>query len=100
MNERLYKTLLGNRIYLIMDMPKYSIEVDETTKQKLAQEAAQKMNRAEVYDRGLGVHEDNPVKIGDKVLVGTGGISRGELITLSKDLVVMAVNPMEIMHIW
>ena len=95
-----YKTLLGNRIYLKIDLPKYTVELDEKLKKQLIAEAAQKLNKAVVYDIGLGVHPENPIEIGDTVMVGKEGIIRADIVHLSKTLSVIMVNPMEIVHIW
>jgi len=95
--EKPYKKLLGNRVYVTMNMPHYTIEMDENVKKKLIAEAAQKMERATVYDIGTIV---TTVAIGDEVMVGKEGILRGDLINLSPNLTVMMINPLEIVHIW
>lgn len=95
-----YKTLLGNRIYLKMELPTYSIQMADSAKKELIAEAAKKLEKAVVYDIGTGVHSDNPIEIGDEVMVGKEGIMRGDLVNLTKDLTVMMVNPLEIVQIW
>lgn len=95
-----YKTLLGNRIYVVIDLPTYSIQMADSAKKALIAEAAKKLSRAVVYDIGTGVHPDNPIKVGDEVMVGKEGIIRGDLVNLSDDLSVMMVNPIEIVQIW
>ncbi len=92
-----YEKLLGNRVYLKMNMPTFNLEIPESTKNKIIQEAAQKMEKAEVYDIGTTVTN---VGVGDVVMVGKEGIIRGELVNLEKGLVVMMINPLEIVQIW
>jgi hypothetical protein len=100
MKNKIYKELLGNRIYVDIDLPKYTIEISKTEKDKIIAEAAQKLNKAKVFDIGSGVHELNPIKIGDIVLVGKEGITRGDIVNLSEDKTVVCINPMDIIMIW
>jgi len=97
--EKPYKTLLGNRIYIKMELPTYSIQMADSAKKELVAEAAKKLERGVVYDIGTGVLTDD-IKIGDEVMVGKEGIIRGDLVNLTKDLSVMMINPFEIVHIW
>jgi len=92
-----YKKLLGNRVYLKLDIPSYTIEMADSAKQALVVEAAQKLNKAEVYDVGDVVTHIQP---GEIVMVSKQGVTRGEFVTLSKDLSVIMVSPIDIIHIW
>jgi len=92
-----YKKLLGNRVYLEIDLPNYSIEMSESAKKDLVREAASKLNRTKVLDIGTTVTN---VAIGDEVLVSKEGILRGDIINLSPTKTVALVNPLEIIHIW
>lgn len=95
-----YKTLLGNRVYIEIDLPKYTLEMEESVKKRLVAEAAKKMNRAKVYDVGNGVPEGFELKKGEEVLVGKEGIIRGDFINLSEDRTVLVISPFDIIHIW
>lgn len=94
-----YKKLLGNRVYIEVNMPTYTIVMDEAIKKKLIEEVAQELNRAKIYDIGTGVTKDT-IKIGDEVLVGREGIIRGEFINLSEKRTVLMISPFDIIHIW
>ncbi len=94
-----YKKLLGNRIYLEIDMPKYTVVMDEAIKKKLIADVAKDLNRAKVYDIGTGVVKDT-IEVGDEVLVGRDGVIRGDFINLSKKRTVLMVSPFDIIHIW
>jgi len=95
-----YKTLLGNRVYIEIDMPNYSVEMPEEVKKKLTQDVAQKLNRAKVYDVGTSLETSSPVKVGDEVLVSKDGVIRGDFINLSPTKVVLMISPFDIIHIW
>lgn len=98
--EKPYKKLLGNRVFLKLDLPSYSLEMAESAKQTLITEAAQKLNKAEVYDIGDTVAALGIINLGDTVCVSKQGITRGEFLNLSKDLTVVMVSPLDIIHIW
>lgn len=95
-----YKTLLGNRIYIEVEMPNYSVQMTEEVKKKLTADIVQKLNRAKVYDVGTSLETSSPVKPGDEVLVSRDGIIRGDFVNLSDTKVVLMVSPFDIIHIW
>ncbi len=94
-----YKKLLGNRVYIEVDMPNYTIVMDEAIKKKLIAEVVKELNRAKIYDIGTGVTKDT-IEIGDEVLVGRDGVVKGEFINLSEKKTVLMVSPFDIIHIW
>jgi len=96
-----YRVLLGNRIYLKLEMPTYTLEVAEEVKKRMVVEAAQKLNKGVVYDVGttVVVSPDSP-KVGDKVMVSMQGVTRGEILNISPDLTVVMISPLDIIHIW
>jgi hypothetical protein len=96
-----YRVLLGNRVYIKLDLPVYTLEMAEETKKKLISEAAQKLSKGVVYDVGnaVVVAKDSP-KEGDTVMVSMQGVTRGELVNLTPELSVLMVSPLDIIQIW
>jgi len=97
-----YKVLLGNRVYIKLDLPKYTLEVAEETKKKMVLEAAQKLNKGIIYDVGLSVIREGKggLNPGDKIMISMQGVTRGEIVNITPDLTVVMVNPLDIIHIW
>jgi len=94
-----YTKLLGNRVYVDIDIPKYTIEMAEEVKKQLVGEAVKSLTKAVVYDVGSGVVEGG-VEPGDIVLVSKEGVLRGDLINLTDKKTVLLISPFDIIHIW
>jgi len=95
---KLYKALLGNRIYV--EIPKKDeskIIVDENTKEALQREMLKKMAKLTVYDAGDLV---STVKAGDVILVDPGKLKDAMVIPLSDDKDVLLVSPFDVIHVW
>jgi len=95
---KLYKALLGNRIYV--EIPKKDeskIIVDENTKEALQREMLKKMAKLTVYDVGDLV---STVKAGDVILVDPGKLKDAMVIPLSDDKDVLLVSPFDVIHVW
>ncbi len=95
---KLYKALLGNRIYV--EIPKKDeskIIVDENTKEALQREMLKKMAKLTVYDVGDLV---TTVKAGDVILVDPGKLKDAMVIPLSDDKDVLLVSPFDVIHVW
>jgi flavin-binding protein dodecin len=97
-----YKQLLGNRVYLKLEIITSSLEMAESAKKAMVLEAAKKLNKAVVYDIGHSVVQDADIKyaVGDRVMVSMQGVTRGEILNLDKDTTVVMVSPLDIIHIW
>lgn len=96
--SKLYKTLLGNRIYV--DIPKKEeskLIVDENTKEALQREMLKKMSKLTVYDVGDLVTN---VKPGDSILVDPSKLKEAMVIPLSDEKDVLLVSPFDVMHVW
>jgi hypothetical protein len=96
--SKLYKTLLGNRIYV--DIPKKEeskLIVDENTKEALQREMLKKMSKLTVYDVGDLVTN---VKPGDTILVDPSKLKEAMVIPLSDEKDVLLVSPFDVMHVW
>lgn len=95
---KLYKALLGNRIYVEIPKKEESkLIVDENTKEALQREMLKKMSKLTVYDVGDLV---TTVKPGDVILVDPGKLKDAMVIPLSDDKDVLLVSPFDVMHIW
>lgn len=98
MNEKPYRVLLGNRIYL--ELPKQEeskVIVDENTKEALMKEFSKKLQKVVVYDKGETV---NNVEIGDVVMADHKALSSAPVIDLGNGTTVILVSPFDIVHIW
>lgn len=95
---KLYKALLGNRIYVEIPKKEESkLIVDENTKEALQREMLKKMSKLTVYDVGDLV---TTVKPGDVILVDPSKLKDAMVIPLSDDKDVLLVSPFDIMHVW
>ena len=95
---KLYKKLLGNRIYVNVPKKEESkIIVDENTKEALQKEMLKKMSRLTVHDVGDSV---SMVKSGDVVLIDPKKLTDALLIPLSDEKNVLLISPFDIIHIW
>lgn len=95
---KLYKALLGNRIYVEIPKKEESkLIVDENTKEALQREMLKKMSKLTVYDVGDLV---TTVKAGDVILVDPSKLKDAMVIPLSDDKDVLLVSPFDVMHVW
>ena len=96
---KLYKKLLGNRIYV--NVPKKEEEskiiVDSATKEDLQREMLKKMSKLTIQDVGDLV---SSVKAGDVVIVDPSKLKEEMLIPLTEDKDVLLVSPFDIIHVW
>jgi hypothetical protein len=98
MENKPYKKLLGNRIYVnIPKKDESKLIVDENTKEALQREMLKKMSRLEVYDVGDLI---TTVKVGDVILVDPGKLKDAMVIPLSDDKNVLLVSPFDVIHVW
>ena len=98
MAKKLYKALLGNRIYVEIPKKEESkLIVDENTKEELQRQMLKKMSKLKVYDVGDIVKN---VKVGDTVLVDPGKLKDAMVIPLSDDKDVLLVSPFDVLHVW
>jgi midasin (ATPase involved in ribosome maturation) len=95
---KLYKALLGNRIYVEIPKKEESkLIVNENTKEALQREMLKKMSKLTVYDVGDLV---TTVKAGDVILVDPSKLKDAMVIPLSDNKDVLLVSPFDVMHVW
>nr|QPI16443.1 MAG: hypothetical protein NIOZUU157_00336 [Virus NIOZ-UU157] len=99
MSTKLYKKLLGNRVYVNVPKKdeKSKIIVDSATKEDLQREMLKKMSKLTIQDVGDLV---SSVKAGDVVLVDPSKLKEAMLIPLTEDKDVLLVSPFDIIHVW
>lgn len=98
MSKKLFKSLLGNRIFLIMPKQEdQKIIVDENTKEALQKEFNKRMQKATVYAVGETVSN---IAVGDVVLVDDKALAQASVIPLDDETKVILVSPFDVIMIW
>lgn len=95
--DKLFKKLIGNRIYLELPEVKKSdlILSEETLKSVYG--ALKEKDRFKVFAVGDSV---SIVEVGDEVRVDGLGLARSEVVRLSDNVAVLQVSVFDIAHIW
>lgn len=97
MEEKLFKKLLGHRIYLLApEVKTEKIHLSEKAKKEIAAERMRDFMRLKVYAVGEAVTGLNE---GDEVLVGDVALSNAPMIDLN-GLTVILISYHDIVHIW
>jgi hypothetical protein len=98
MSKKLFKALLGNRVFLVMPkQDEKKVIVDENTREALQREFNKKMQRAVVYAKGDTV---NNIEVGDVVLVDDKALAQAAVIPLDDETMVILVSPFDIIMVW
>jgi hypothetical protein len=98
MSKKLFKSLLGNRVFLVMPkQDEKKVIVDENTKEALQREFNKKMQKAIVYAKGETV---NNIEVGDTVLVDDKALAQAAVIPLDDETMVILVSPFDIIMVW
>lgn len=93
-----FKKLLGNRVYLAMPtIAETNLILSDEVKRSIIASEQDKFQKLKVYATGDLV---STVCEGDEVLVHPGVLANALVVPLSKEIIVILVNSLDIIQVW